>query len=47
MSALSVKVTSHNCDKSIIEKERSIQAVGHLKETEKKVESSKELNAVH
>lgn len=35
VSALSVKVTSHDCDENIVEKERSIEAVGFEGDGEK------------
>ena len=42
-----VKVTSHTCYESTAEKERSMQAAGHFREAEKKVESKKDLNPLH
>jgi len=47
VTVLSLKVISHACYESTVEKDRSMQATGHLREAEKKVESRKELNLVH
>lgn len=42
--SVTVKVTSYE---STAEEERSVQAAGHLREAERKVENRKEVNPVH
>lgn len=45
--SVTVKVTTYTCYESTAEEERSVQAAGHLREAERKVENRKEVNPVH